>query len=202
MPTLPWRFGLGAGRSIRIGIATTTLKNRLLTLEMTGGGAEGSGGILQLEAFASSVVGKARLIGVDVGTKTLGLALSDVERTIASGIVTLRRRKLADDLRSLLDTAKEQGAGGFVIGLPLNLDGSTGPRAQATRAFARSLAKATDLPILLWDERMSTAAAERSLLEADASRRRRAEVIDKVSAVWILQGALDRINRPDRVSTP
>ena len=163
---------------------------------MTGGGAEGSGGILALGAFASSLTGKARLIGIDVGTKTLGLALSDVERTIASGIVTLRRRKLADDLQSLLDLTKEQGVGGFVIGLPLNLDGSSGPRAQATRAFARNLTKATDLPILLWDERMSTAAAERTLLEADASRRRRAEVIDKVSAVWILQGALDRMNRP------
>jgi putative Holliday junction resolvase len=163
---------------------------------MTGGGAEGSGGILALDAFASSLTGKARLIGIDVGTKTLGLALTDVDRTIASGIVTLRRRKLADDLQSLLDLAKEQGVGGFVIGLPLNLDGSSGPRAQATRAFARNLAKAIDLPILLWDERMSTAAAERSLLEADASRRRRAEVIDKVSAVWILQGALDRMNRP------
>jgi putative Holliday junction resolvase len=190
---LPWRFGLGAGRSIRIGIATTTLNNRQLTLDMSGGGAEGSGGILSLEAFASSMRPIARVIGIDVGTKTLGLALSDVERTIASGIVTLRRRKLADDLRALLDIALEQGAGGFVIGLPLNLDGSSGPRVQATRAFAHSLAKATALPILFWDERLSTAAAERSLLEADASRRRRAEVIDKVSAVWILQGALDRI---------
>jgi putative Holliday junction resolvase len=195
MPMLPWRFGLGAGRSIRIGIATTTLNNRQLTLDMTGGGAEGSGGILPLEAFMSSVTGSARLIGIDVGTKTLGLALSDVERTIASGIVTLRRRKLAEDLRSLLDIAEEEGVGGFVIGLPLNLDGSSGPRAQATRAFARNLAKTTNLPILFWDERLSTAAAERSLLEADASRRRRAEVIDKVSAVWILQGALDRMRR-------
>lgn len=138
---------------------------------------------------------KARLIGIDVGTKTLGLALSDVGRTIASGVVTLRRRKLAEDLRSLLELAKEQGVGGFVIGLPLNLDGSSGPRAQATRAFARNLGKESGLPILLWDERLSTAAAERSLLETDASRRRRAEVIDKVSAVWILQGALDRMNR-------
>lgn len=138
---------------------------------------------------------KARLIGIDVGTKTLGLALSDVGRTIASGVVTLRRRKLAEDLHSLLELVKEQGVGGFVIGLPLNLDGSSGPRAQATRAFARNLGKESGLPILLWDERLSTAAAERSLLETDASRRRRAEVIDKVSAVWILQGALDRMNR-------
>jgi len=141
------------------------------------------------------VTAKARLIGIDVGTKTLGLALSDVGRTIASGVVTLRRRKLAEDLHSLLELVKEQGVGGFVIGLPLNLDGSSGPRAQATRAFARNLGKESGLPILLWDERLSTAAAERSLLETDASRRRRAEVIDKVSAVWILQGALDRMNR-------
>ena len=162
---------------------------------MTSGGAEGSGGILPLEAFMSSVTANARLIGIDVGTKTLGLALSDVGRTIASGVVTLRRRKLAEDLRSLLELVKEQGVGGFVIGLPLNLDGSSGPRAQATRAFARNLAKESGLPILLWDERLSTAAAERSLLETDASRRRRAEVIDKVSAVWILQGALDRMKR-------
>ena len=162
---------------------------------MTSSGVEGSGGILPLEAFTSSVTAKARLIGIDVGTKTLGLALSDVGRTIASGVVTLRRRKLAEDLHSLLELVKEQGVGGFVIGLPLNLDGSSGPRAQATRAFARNLGKESGLPILLWDERLSTAAAERSLLETDASRRRRAQVIDKVSAVWILQGALDRMKR-------
>jgi putative Holliday junction resolvase len=109
--------------------------------------------------------------------------------------VTLRRRKLAGDLNQLLDLAQTHGVGGFVVGLPLNLDGSAGPRAQATRAFARSLAARVPLPILLWDERLSTAAAERSLLEADASRRRRAAVIDKVAAVWILQGALDRMRR-------
>lgn len=168
---------------------------------MTSGDAERSGGILALDAFADTIAADARLIGIDVGTKTLGLALSDVQRSIASGVVTLRRRKLAADIRCLLDIAREQGAGGFVIGLPLNLDGSSGPRAQATRAFARSLARETDLPILLWDERLSTAAAERSLLEAGASRRRRAQVIDKVSAVWILQGLLDRMKRPG-VRTP
>ncbi len=152
----------------------------------------GTGGwILPVEAFQDSLAPGARLIGIDVGTKTLGLALSDVTRSIASGLVTLRRRKLAEDLTQLRDLAQTHGVGGFVIGNPLNLDGSAGPRAQATRAFARSLAKHMPLPILLWDERLSTAAAERSLLEADASRRRRAQVIDKVAAIWILQGALD-----------
>jgi len=163
---------------------------------MSSDSAEHTGGILPLGAFQNCLSGNARLIGIDVGTKTLGLALSDVGRSIASGLVTLRRRKLEDDLGRLRELAAEQGAGGFVIGLPLNLDGSAGPRAQATRAFARNLAKTIPLPILFWDERLSTAAAERSLLEADASRRRRAAVIDKVSAIWILQGALDRMNHP------
>ena len=137
--------------------------------------------------------GGARLIGIDVGTKTLGLALSDVTRTIASGLVTLRRSRFAADADAPAGAGAEHGVGGFVVGLPLNLDGSEGPRAQATRAFARNLAKLTPLPILLWDERLSTVAAERSLLEADASRRRRAQVIDKVAATIILQGALDRM---------
>ncbi len=105
--------------------------------------------------------GGARLIGIDVGTKTLGLALSDVTRTIASGLVTLRRSRFAADADRLLELAAEHGVGGFVIGLPLNLDGSEGPRVQATRAFARNLAQLTPLAILLWDERLSTVAAER-----------------------------------------
>ena len=153
-------------------------------------------GILPLETFAGSLAGGARLIGIDVGTKTLGLALSDVSRTIASGLVTLRRSKFAADAARLLELAAEHGAGGFVVGLPLNLDGSQGPRAQATRAFASNLSKLTVLPILFWDERLSTVEAERVLLEADASRRRRAQVIDKVAATLILQAALDRMKRP------
>ena len=151
------------------------------------------GGILALDEFAGALARDARLIGIDVGTKTLGLALSDVTRTIASGLVTLRRSKFAEDARQLLALAAEHKVGGFVVGLPLNLDGSQGPRAQATRAFARNLAKLTPLPILFWDERLSTAAAQRVLLEADASRRRRAAVIDKVEATLILQNALDRM---------
>jgi putative Holliday junction resolvase len=149
---------------------------------------------LSIDAFPQALPQGSRLIGIDVGSKTLGLALSDITRKIASALVTLRRSRLAADLRRLLDLAAEHGVGGFVVGLPLNLDGSEGPRAQATRAFVRELAKLTALPILFWDERLTTAAAERVLLEADASRRRRAEVVDKVAATLILQGALDRMN--------
>ena len=162
---------------------------------MIGDDADGRGRVMPLEAFQDSLASSARLIGIDVGTKTLGLAISDVTRSIASGLVTLRRRKLAGDLEQLFELTQTHGVGGFVVGLPLNLDGSSGPRVQATRAFARALTARIPLPILLWDERLSTAAAERSLLEADASRRRRAAVIDKVAAVWILQGALDRMRR-------
>lgn len=155
---------------------------------------EKGGKILPVDLFARSLPRGARLIGIDVGSKTLGLALSDATRSIASGLVTLRRSRLAADLRRLLELATEHGVGGFVVGLPLNLNGSEGPRAQATRAFARNLAKLTPLSILYWDERLSTAAAERALLEADTSRRRRAAVIDKVAATLILQNALDRMN--------
>jgi putative Holliday junction resolvase len=159
------------------------------------GGEKRSGGVLALADFAASLGRGSRLVGIDVGSKTLGLALSDATRSIASALVTLRRSKLAEDLRQLLAVADRHGVGGFVVGLPLNLDGSSGPRVQATRAFVRDLAKVTPLPILLWDERLSTVAAERALLEADLSRRRRAEVVDKVAATLILQGALDRLGR-------
>ena len=145
------------------------------------------------QAFAGVLPRGARLIGIDLGTKTLGLALSDVTRSIASGLATLPRTRFGADAGRLLALAAEHGIGGFVIGLPFNLDGSQGPRAQATRAFARNLGKLTPLPILLWDERLTTAAAERVLLEADASRKRRAQVIDKVAATLILQSALDRL---------
>jgi putative Holliday junction resolvase len=162
---------------------------------VSSGSHEKSRGILPLDEFAASLPKGARLIGIDVGTKTLGLALSDATRKIASALITLRRERFAEDLRRLLDIAAEHRIGGFVVGLPLNLDGSGGPRAQATRAFARNLAKATELPIAYWDERLSTVAAERALLEADLSRKRRAEVVDKVAATLILQGALDRMTR-------
>ncbi len=135
-----------------------------------------------------------RLLGLDVGTKTIGLALSDVMRQIASPLETIRRTKFQADAARLFTLAKEHGASGLVIGFPLNLDGSEGPRAQSTRAFARNLAPLTALPMAFWDERLSTAAAERALLEADTSRKRRAELIDKMAAAYILQGALDRHN--------
>ncbi|HJZ43148.1 MAG TPA: Holliday junction resolvase RuvX [Hyphomicrobiaceae bacterium] len=161
-------------------------------------GSDGPGRVLEAEDFARALSDDARLLGIDLGTKTLGLALSDVSRTIASGLTTLSRGKFSDDAPRLLALAEEHGVGGFVIGLPVNLNGTEGPRAQATRAFARNLGRLTTLPMLLWDERLSTAAAERALLEADASRRRRATVIDKVAATLILQGALDRLKRLDQ----
>ncbi len=153
----------------------------------------GPANILGLEAFAAALPPGRRLIGIDVGTKTLGLALSDVSRMIASGFATIQRGKFTEDAKRLLALADEHKIAGFVLGLPTNLDGTEGPRAQGTRAFARNLAALTPLPLLLWDERMSTQAAERTLLEADASRRRRAEVIDKMAATIILQGVLDRM---------
>ena len=136
-----------------------------------------------------------RLIGLDLGTRTIGLALSDVTRMIASALETVRRTKFKADAARILALAEEHRVGGLVLGLPINLDGSEGPRAQATRAFARNLNGLTPLPVLLWDERLSTAEAERMLIEADASRRRRAEVIDKLAATIILQSALDRMRR-------
>ena len=151
------------------------------------------GNILALEEFAQALPQGARLIGIDVGTKTLGLAISDVMRSIASALVTLRRSRFGPDAERLLELTREHGVGGFVVGLPLNLDGTEGPRVQATRAFARNLGKVTPLPIFFWDERLSTAAAERMLIDADVTRRRRAAVIDKIAATLILQGALDRM---------
>lgn len=144
-------------------------------------------------AFTNGLLPHKRVIGIDAGTKTLGLALSDVTRTIASPLLTIARTKFSKDIEQLLAIAAEHAVAGFVLGFPANLDGTEGPRAQSTRAFARNLNRISPLPILLWDERLSTAAAERTLLEADQSRRRRAEVIDKMAAAIILQGALDRM---------
>jgi putative holliday junction resolvase len=144
-------------------------------------------------AFARRLETGRRLIGIDLGTKTLGLALTDVTRIIASPLATLPRTKFKADAARLLALAAEHEIGGFVLGLPHNLNGTEGPRAQATRAFARNLNRLSSLPVLLWDERLSTAAAERALLEADASRKRRGELIDKVAAAIVLQSALDRM---------
>lgn len=146
-----------------------------------------------IEELPSRLQHDARLLGLDVGTKTVGLALSDVTRVIATPYETLRRTKFTADATKIAEIVAKEGVGGLVIGLPLNLDGSEGPRAQSTRAFARNLANHIDLPMAFWDERLSTAAVERHLIEADASRKRRAEVIDRMAAGYILQGALDRL---------
>ena len=138
---------------------------------------------------------EARLLGLDVGTKTVGLALSDVTRAIATPYDTIRRTKFTADAKLIQEAIEKNQVGALVIGLPINLDGSEGPRAQSTRAFARNLARHVAVPIAFWDERLSTAAVERHLIEADASRKRRAEVIDRMAAAYILQGALDRLRR-------
>jgi len=148
---------------------------------------------LELLELGARLTPGQRLLGLDVGTKTIGLALSDVTRQIATPLETIRRKKFSLDAVALLEIAGRHGVGGLVIGLPINLDGTEGPRAQSTRAFARSLASMTDLPMTFWDERLSTAAAERALLEADVSRKRRGELVDKMAAAFILQGALDRL---------
>lgn len=135
----------------------------------------------------------AAVAGLDLGDKTIGLALSDPRRQVASPAITIRRVKFTLDAQALLRFCTERQIAGLVLGLPRNMDGSEGPRAQATRAFARNLLKLAPLPILFWDERLSTVAAERALLEADLSRKRRDQVIDHVAAGYILQGALDRM---------
>ncbi len=138
------------------------------------------------------------LIGLDLGSKTIGVAASDPDRKLATGVETIARTNFTTDAKRILALAGERTAVGFVLGLPINMDGTEGPRAQSTRAFARNFAKLTDLPIALWDERLSTAAVERGLIEADMSRARRAEVIDQHAAAFILQGALDRLARLKR----
>jgi putative Holliday junction resolvase len=132
-----------------------------------------------------------RLLGLDVGAKTIGIALSDVGRVIATPTTTIRRTKFRDDVAQLKALVAEFEVGGLIIGLPINMDGSEGPRCQSVRQFAANVLEVIDIPAALWDERLSTVAAERALLEADMSRKRRAEVIDKMAAAVILQGALD-----------
>ena len=148
-----------------------------------------------MDAFVLQLAAGRPVLGLDLGTKTIGVAVSDTNRIIASALATIWRSKFREDAAALLDIAGDLDACGLVVGLPINMDGSEGPRAQATRAFVRNLAALTPLPIAFWDERLSTAAAERVLLAADASRKRRAGVIDKAAAAYILQGALDRLGR-------
>jgi putative Holliday junction resolvase len=149
--------------------------------------------ILSLEEAAQRWPARGPLMGLDLGTKTIGVAACDPDRRVATGVETIMRKAFAADAARLMVLASERKAVGIVLGLPVNMDGSEGPRAQSTRAFARNLAQGTDLPIALWDERLSTVAVERVLIAADASRKRRAAVIDQHAAAYILQGALDRL---------
>jgi putative Holliday junction resolvase len=149
--------------------------------------------ILPLIEAAAYFAPRGGLIGLDLGTKTIGVAACDPDRRLATGVETIARTKFTADAQRILALAIERSATGFVLGLPVNMDGSEGPRAQATRAFARNFAKLTELPIALWDERLSTAAVERDLIAADVSRKKRAAVIDQHAAAYILQGALDRL---------
>jgi len=153
--------------------------------------------ITDIENLPPLLAREARLLGLDVGTKTIGMALSDVTRSVATPYDTIRRSKFTADAKAIREVVEKNQVGALVIGFPLNLDGSEGPRAQSTRAFARNLAAHVMVPMVFWDERLSTAAVERHLIEADASRKRRAEVIDRMAAAYILQGALDRLRRLD-----
>ncbi len=146
-----------------------------------------------IEDFVAALPANRALAGLDLGEKTVGVAVSDRMLSVATPLETIRRTKFTADAAALLAVATKRDIGGIVLGLPFNMDGSEGPRCQSTRAFARNLERLTGLPIGFWDERLSTVAAERALLEADTSRKRRAEVIDHVAAGVILQGALDRI---------
>jgi putative Holliday junction resolvase len=151
--------------------------------------------ILPLVEAAQHLPARGTLIGLDLGSKTIGVASSDPDRRLATGVETIARKSFTSDAARLNELAAERKAVGFVLGLPINMDGSEGPRAQSTRAFARNLARLTELPIALWDERLSTAAVERELIAADVTRARRAKVIDQHAALFILQGALDRLAR-------
>lgn len=153
------------------------------------------GVILPLAEAATMLPPRGSLLGLDLGDKTIGVASCDPDRRLATGVETVMRTRFTADAQRLLALAAERQATGFVLGLPVNMDGSEGARAQATRAFARNLAKLTELPIALWDERLSTAAVERDLIAADVSRAKRAAVIDQHAAAFILQGALDRLAR-------
>ena len=149
--------------------------------------------VLPLIDAAPLLPPRGGLIGLDLGTKTIGVAASDPDRRLAAGVTTVARTNFTADAKALLALAAERRAAGFVLGLPINMDGSEGPRAQSTRAFARNFEKVTALPIALWDERLSTAAVERELISNDVSRGKRKAVIDQHAAIFILQGALDRL---------
>lgn len=149
--------------------------------------------VAEMRAFAEASQGGPRLIGIDLGTKTIGLALSDVGRQIASPLETIRRVKFTPDVKHLAALCERHGVGGLVIGLPLNMDGSEGVRVQSTRSFVRNMKPLLPLPVLYCDERLSTAAVTRALIAADASRAKRGEVVDMLAAAYILQGCLDQM---------
>jgi putative Holliday junction resolvase len=151
--------------------------------------------VLPLVEAAPLLPARGALLGLDLGTKTIGVATSDPDRRLATAVETIARKTFTADAARILALAAERNAAGFVLGLPINMDGTEGPRAQSTRAFARNLARLTGLPIALWDERLSTAAVERELIAADVSRGKRKAVVDQHAAVFILQGALDRLAR-------
>jgi putative Holliday junction resolvase len=158
--------------------------------------------ILTMSEITPHLPARGVLIGLDLGTKTIGVAASDPDRRLATAVETVPRKAFQADAARLLALAAERNAAGFVLGLPLNMDGSEGPRAQSTRAFARNFARLTELPIALWDERLSTAAVERELIANNASRARRAAVIDQHAAIFILQGALDFLRLARERTTP
>ncbi|MBY5467079.1 Holliday junction resolvase RuvX [Rhizobium leguminosarum] len=150
--------------------------------------------VLTIEEMAETLAPRQAIAGLDLGTKTIGLSMSDLGRRFATPRTVIRRVKFTIDAQALLDFAAAEKVAGFVIGLPMNMDGSAGPRVQATRAFVRNMEQKTALPFVYWDERLSTVAAERTLLEMDVSRAKRAERIDSAAASFILQGALDRLS--------
>ncbi len=151
--------------------------------------------VVDLAALSICLANRQRLLGLDVGTKTIGLAVSDTIGMTASPVETIARTKFTADAARLATIIAERKIGGLVIGLPINMDGSEGPRCQSTRQFAANLLTKLDLPMAFWDERLSTAAVERQMIEADMSRKRRAETVDKAAAAYILQGALERLRR-------
>jgi len=154
--------------------------------------------IVAIDALPAAIPARSRLMGLDVGDKTIGIAISDSDFTVAAPVETIRRTKFAADAARLADLIAGRGVGGLVIGLPVNMDGTEGPRCQSARQFAANLLKRIDLPIAFWDERLSTAAVTRAMLDLDVSRARRARAVDKLAAAYILQGALDMIRRDTR----
>lgn len=149
---------------------------------------------IEISELKSLLKKDERLLGLDLGSKTIGIALSDIRLMVATPMETIRRKKFTKDAERLLSIIAEQNVGGLVLGLPKNMDGSEGPRCQSTRQFARNMAEKTGIPICFWDERLSTIAVTRTLIEADASRKRQSELVDKMAASYILQGVLDNLS--------